>query len=138
MFILFQVRISTLLIMTLLLASASGCGGSDDPKTGQVSGIVTLDGSPVSKGVIIFEDTAFGRGGSATLKEGHFEFETPLNSGDFKVTVQPPPPPAPTAAPPTSPAAAIKIPKKYQQTATSGLTATVKEGTNKFEFNLMK
>lgn len=140
MFVLFQVRISLLLMMTLfpILAITSGCGGSDSPQTGQVSGTVTFNSNPLSKGIVTFEDAALGRGGSAMLKEGRFEFDTPLNTGNYKVTVQPPPPPAPTAAHATSPSPAIIIPKKYQQPATSDLTAVVKEGTNQFEFKLMK
>lgn len=134
---LFQVRPARLFTIgvCLLVAVGNGCGGGG-PKTGQVAGTVTLDGAPIGDCVVNFEDPVKGRGGSARVTAGGFQFESPLEVGDYKVSIQPPPPPAPTAPPPsTTPTA---IPAKYRQVASSGFSATVKPGSNKFEFQLTK
>ena len=117
----------------LALAVIAGCGVAV-PVTGQVSGTVTLDGAPVTDCVVTFEDSSGGHGGSARVEGGNFQFAMPLNAGEYQVAVQPPPPPAPTAPVPATPPA--KIPPKYLQVASSGLTALVEEGPNKFEFKL--
>lgn len=43
----FTVRIATFLLLPSMLTLIVGCGGSDLPELGQVSGVVTLNGQPV-------------------------------------------------------------------------------------------
>ena len=119
----------------LVLFTASGCGDSET--TGTVSGTVSLGGSPLPAGDVIFQEVVSGNGATATVKDGAFEIETPVETGDYKVFVQPPAAPPPAAASAASPAATVEIPNRYLlASGSSPLTATVVEGENKFDFEL--
>lgn len=122
--------------LCLILIAASGCGGGHSKKTGAVSGTVTVNGSPLAVGFVSFEDQTRGLGGSATVKEGAYQFDSPLNVGNYKVCVQPPSL-SPMAAPATEPASSV-IPDRYRQFDSSTLTVTVVEGVNQFELVLDK
>jgi len=122
--------------LCLMLVAASGCGGGSGQKTGTVSGTVAVDGTPLGVGFVNFEDSARGFGASAAVTAGAYKFDTPLNTGDYKVSVQPPsffPTAAPAAGPPRD-----AIPDRYQQSASTPLTAAVADGPNRFDFKLEK
>src|SRR5688500_15770406 len=66
----------------MLLAGAAGCGGGG-PKYVKVSGVVTLNGKPYPRAVVVFQPIAAdqsvnpGRGSSAyTDENGRFELTT--------------------------------------------------------------
>ncbi len=124
--------------LCVALFAASGCGKTET--TGTVSGTVSLGGSPLAAGDVVFQKAISGEGAAATVKEGAFRFETPLKTGDYTVFVQPPPAGPPAAASSAgSPSAVVKIPNRYLlASGASPLKAAVVEGENKFDFELEK
>lgn len=121
----------------LLLCLVSGCSG---PETGKLSGKVTLPGGkPLAQGSVLFENTEKGVSVNAPLgSDGTYTVRTHdragLPPGTYKVAVTPSTfgsGDVPLAEDPSKQAsAASEIPAKYRSTATSGLTVTVKPGTN--------
>lgn len=117
-----------------LLMVLVGCG----PSTGHVSGTVTLDGSPTGPGIIRFvpdpknelSRDAVGNvdgegryvlqiaGGSREIPVGEYRVTFTLASIDESTTLP------------------DMIPIKYQTAATSDLCATVKSGTQEYNFPL--
>ena len=78
--------------------------------------------------------------GSYTMRLGQREG---LPLGDYKVYVRPPLPGSQehfrrrNVAAPADSGTSTKIPEKYQFESSSGLTASVKSGENKFDFDLV-
>jgi hypothetical protein len=57
-----------------LLAAVAGCGSSDRPELGTVSGVVTLDGAPLSGALVVFTPDGQGRSSLGTTDvEGRYE-----------------------------------------------------------------
>ena len=136
--------------MSLTLAAClalGGCGDSSGP-AGQVTGKITHQGQPLAAGTVVTFISDSGAMGTAVVEEaGVYQVRTTegdeLPVGEYKVFLGPPIPP------PVDPAVAMKasmeaggkppvndwnVPEKYRQAATSGWTATVKEGDNTFDF----
>jgi hypothetical protein len=143
--------IRTFVFSIALLASLSACNrGFDYGSTGQITGVLKLDGKPLEKGYVVnFMEPkkgylAFG----TTDEQGKFTVHT-WNNGDmpigpYRVSVVTPTDPADELPPDQRFDAAPKpqakpksvIPKKYSDLMTSGLEFEVKEGANHFEVNL--
>jgi len=112
----------------------TGCGGR--APTGSISGKVTLGGTPLSAGVVVFSNAKTGVGASAPLDaSGTYTIES-IATGQYQVAVQPPPAPAPHEMEQASAAPRVSVPQKSQDPKTSNLTATVNEGANKQDFAL--
>jgi hypothetical protein len=60
--------------MVFFLAALFGCGSSDGLNRQAISGIVTLDGQPISSGAILFEPASreSGTAVGATIRQGTF------------------------------------------------------------------
>ncbi len=127
------IRAAILLSLSVVIVALAGCGNSG---VGEVSGTVTLDDVPLSDGIVTFEDPSRGIGQSTPVKAGAYKMTSALKVGEYKVAVQPASAPSPMAS--RSTAAKVVIPAKYTQPASSGLTATVKVGSNKADFKLAK
>jgi hypothetical protein len=116
---------------------AAGCGGSDEPAVGTVSGTVTFRGQPVPDGILYVYNRETGQGGQGEIKEGKFELLTEMRTGPYVafVTAIPPPPPNPE-----NPPANLwgnfprDIPEKYQREDRSDLKIEIKEGHNDVTF----
>jgi hypothetical protein len=125
-------------IMALSLCVLSGCGGEakkETGPTGTVTGAVTLKGAPLATGRVNFTKTEGGAGGSGALKEGGaYTLDEPLPVGDYNVFVSFEF--SPDALKSGAADVLKTIPKKYRSAKTSKLTASVKEGENKFDFPL--
>lgn len=124
----------------LAVILATGCNHS--PESAQVSGQVTLDGKPLQVGNVSFFSKERGTGLSAPVgKDGSFELPEPLLPGEYQVMVLPPPPPPPTdptrQAPLPDISAGQQIPQKYQNEATTDLTAQLELGHNVRNFELL-
>jgi len=133
------------LVLTVPLA---GCHRGDTITLAKVSGTVTLDGAPLTKGAIQFTpDSSKGTRGplatGAIGPDGKFELMTSkpgdgAQAGFYKVAVNcwetvPFDPNNPKPSPPPK----SLIPEHYADDKTSGLTAEVKSGTpNEFTFEL--
>ena len=144
----------------LVLASVAfhGCGGQ---RVEYVDGVVTLDGKPVSRAIVQFIPRGEGRhAGGQTDAGGMYRLNTMggtsgagAKAGDYYVAID-----AyedPFAGMPERPADAAEVekwdqkmaqlgmkpakrlsPKEYADQQTSGLSATVKPGRNKIDFEL--
>lgn len=134
----------------LVVLSPAGCGRKPDawearrPKTYRVQGQVLLDGKPEADVVVSFESKAHkltavgltdadGRFLLKTFKEGDGAV-----AGDHAVTLEKRIQVAPANAAPGSPRTEVLVsPKRYANSATSGLTATVVEkGPNAITFEM--
>jgi hypothetical protein len=127
--------------VTCLSAALAGCWG---PAVGQVSGKVTFKGRPVTEGKINFINPETGFAAEAELgSDGGYvikNIEGGLVVGDYTVMVTPPiiivdndpgkTPPSPMEKP------VANIPAKVRNQATTPLRATVKKGSNTFDFEL--
>ncbi len=132
----------SLILLCCSLLAFLGCSSGN---VGEVRGKVTLAGEPVSKGTIVFEGQ--GLSVNAPLKaDGTFEIRTHdqagLPPGKYQVAISSHAVgsgTAPLVSDPTQSAEPTsQIPAKYQQVATSGLSAQVEAGKNKpFEFDLV-
>jgi hypothetical protein len=133
--------------VAVAIVTVSGCSGVKTPPVGQVGGIVTLDGQPLTKGQVQFlPDSSKGTKGRMAVgligTDGRFAL-TAFKPGDgalvgfHKVVIiceedmpafdpkSPPPPPK------------SLIPIRYTDAKTSGLTAEVKAAAkNDFTFAL--
>jgi len=124
-----------LLIAAVALAPL-GCDRADVPDLGQVTGIVTLDKNPLAQAWVRFVPQGEGLISNAiTDQTGRYELEyghgeamgAALGTHTVEITM-----------PPNDPDALIEfvyIPPRYNDQST--LTATVKEGENTFNFDLL-
>jgi hypothetical protein len=124
----------------VMVAMLVGCGGDDS--MGRVRGVVTLDGHPVSRGIVQFLPSS-GRGAKGQIEEdgtfvlGTFDETDGASVGVHRVAIiayerGPGGRPDPTTA---SKFKAL-VPKKYLAPGTSDLTYEVKPGDNFAEFSL--
>lgn len=124
-------------ILSAILIVSIGCGPKQ--QIGTVSGVVTLEGKPLSeqaKVVISFSNEATGRGNGNFLNpDGSYKVDR-LEVGNYKIGITPDidlvtgpdaPPPMKTA-----------IPEKYSDPHSSGLTFTVQQGANTYDIDLKK
>jgi hypothetical protein len=134
-------------LLFLVLFPICGCGAGGKP-TGTVSGTVTYKGEPLPQGQVIF----FGPNNqvaSASIEEGGKYTATKVPLGEVKVAVTTPPAPSKQAikaakdkkrfergVPITLPENTISIPKKYENPEQSGLSLTVKAGSQPYDIDL--
>jgi len=137
------VRPAVVLVSTLAVAAAApGCGASG-PQMARVSGTVTYDGKPVPQGTVTFiAKDANGRNATGAIQsDGSYTLQTEqpgdgAQVGQYDVTV------AAIDAPvldyvPTKPVTPKRlVPEKYEKPQSSGLTATVKSGSNTIPLEL--
>jgi hypothetical protein len=149
-------RLLSLLGAFGLLLMAAGCGGDGLGKRYQVSGDVTYNGEPVKNGNIFFvpDDPNTGRAASGTITDGRYRLSTAGTDdgafpGSYKIRI------IAVEADYTdvlakagggsgrqddviraTQSAKKLIPAKYELETTSGLTATVEERSNTFDFDL--
>ncbi len=140
-----------LFICAVILLDFSGCTKKSSIPTGQVKGTVTFDGKPLEDGKITFVISGQ-RDSSAEILNGEIINATTLKSGDgipigsAKVsiysekivgteTVKGDDDPTATF---TIEKKAPRIPAKYNNIATSGLTCEIVAGENTLKFELKK
>jgi hypothetical protein len=112
-----------------LLFVICGCGGSDTPPLGEVTGKITLNGEPLVGVIVVFKPSV-GRTATATTDvEGKYELEFAYQvpgcqTGPNTVHLEWP----------LGTTNAKALPDRY--TTKSELRADVKEGSNSFDFAL--
>lgn len=124
-------------VVTLVLG-LMGCG-PNKPLEGQLLGVVTYQGQPVTNMEVVFEMPSEGIGvATLTDTEGKFIVANLLPVGTYRVAVRPPDevPPPPDAKTPQKKKERPRLPQKSLQTTTSGLTITVVEGENDVKLEL--
>ncbi len=123
-------------LTALICLFAVGCGGSG-PVYYDVTGKVTYNDAPVKEGEISFENSDKGYAATSTLNNG--EYKVSLPAASYKVVVRPVMEEV-GGSPDSPPSLQYKkvddIPKKYRETATSGLTAEVTPSVTSFSFGL--
>ena len=126
---------SNVVVAIALGLTAIGCGRSDLPELGLVSGTVTLDGKAFPNAMVQFHSEAGGRPGTGTTdSEGHYELVYTTGAKGAKVgpnrveitTMWP------DGEPP--PGEKERIPAEYNSAST--LKKDVKPGRNTFDFEL--
>ena len=136
----FASRTAGIFVLLTSMFFVSGCGGdSAGPKVGTMTGKITYKGTPLSNGTVqVFG--ADGRGGSGPITaDGTYTVgDAPL--GDVTITVKVlasamtgmkpvARPPGTPAMPGESDKPPVTIPANYGDKAKSGLTLTIKSGT---------
>lgn len=124
----------------LLLCSFAGCG-SDTPDLGTVSGVVTLDGKPLENAAVYFEPDEGRTSHGVTDKEGRYELVFSEGHpgailGPHTVRIRREPTPEELIKQGTDPQAPQPQPLPARYDGQSTLKATVKAGTNTFDFPL--
>ena len=136
-----------------LVAFAGCAGSSNEPPTGDVSGVVTAAGVKLTGGNVKFTPAAGGTPVSANVGyEGTYRASA-LAPGDYKVTVETAflktlakSPSGIAAAPPEKGTKAapkladpcqtyVQVPKKYEKVGETTLTLTVKPGPQTADFD---
>lgn len=144
------------LVAGLLMASLGGCSGTDPdlPKLAKVSGKVTYNGKPVTKGSVIFTPVAGDKGDASGQvatgqigADGSYELTT-FNTGDgavigqHTVTIEAPSEDINKLNQPKEDGTIAYIlpkpavPEKYTKPSSSPLKQTVVEGANVFNLEL--
>jgi len=134
-------KLSGVVLLGLVLALVSGCGG----KSGKVSGTVTHKGTPLGNGTVVFHPKGEGHeAGSSIHEDGTYLIEdAPV--GEVTITVEtihpgptrPMPPGVPGGdkmAPHTG--KYVPIPIRYKDVSNSGLTYTVTPGEQKHDIQV--
>lgn len=136
------------ILVVAVCALAAGC--SDRPALAPVKGTVTFDGKPLAAGSITFEAKSV-RPATGKIVNGEIVELTTYDPGDgvpvgqHKVSITATEDAASAVVPNPGDAKAPKanymvgkslIPARYNDPATSGLTAEIKKGENTVEFKL--
>ncbi len=112
-----------------------GCGSN----LASISGKVTLDGKPLTRGTVVFQTNGQAMGHAEIQPDGSYRIKTGdrrgLEPGTYQVTIT-----AykslPNADDPSEPIPDLLTPVRYNKPASSGLTAEVKPDSNTFDFHL--
>jgi len=122
------------LLIGLLICSSSGCSDSGP----QISGTVTLDGTPVENGWVTFIPLVrSGKNAAAQINEG--QFHCPIQPGEYRVEIRSSvvvgTVPLYDRDGPTQEVSKESLPRRYNDT--SELTVTVEKGRNLKDFELV-
>ncbi len=125
-----------LISLTLLV----GCGGGGDPAktpTAAVKGKVTLDGTPLPKGKIVFDSTEAGKPASEIeVKNGTYEGTAAVGSRTVRIlAMRPAKPPAGMSGPGYDNMEENYLPAKYN-TASKDVREVKAGGPNEFDFTV--
>ena len=131
----------TVLLLAILSLMMAGCGKTIEVAGPEATGTVTLDGNPLTSGVLIFYPAGEGSSAFAKLNsEGKFRVSsgasaTGIAPGKYVVTVEPLNQSNNDEKGNAVPVS--RIPSKYTEIKTSDLTITVTEkGPNDFKLEL--
>lgn len=134
--------VNRILCLSLLVAALccplSSCRRGASVSISPVTGHVTLGGKPLANAEIFFEDRKLGFGAMAIVAEdGSYtlrsQYGNGIPPGDYAVSISPGSTRDQFDRPVTS---KVTVPEKFQRSQTSGLSASVKQGKNNFDFNL--
>src|SRR5690606_8310166 len=125
-----------LFLVGAVCAASIGCGGES---LTAVSGVVTYDGKPVTRGLVNFRTPGGRPLGGGINSDGSYQFDAP--PGEYQVLIDSPEefaPASPDAAPSLTPISPRQVPTKYAGFESSGLTATVsaESSSQQIDFNL--
>jgi len=136
---LLQRRLLAVAMLPASLLFITGCGG---PYDASVSGVATLDGSPLQRGTVKFDPDQAGPSGYGLIEsDGSYSImvgrEYGLPSGSYTVTVVANEPSVPNKSPSLPPTPGKPItPAWYREPAQSPLKKTVESGSNEINLEL--
>lgn len=125
-------------VLLCLTALTLGC----NERAATVYGSVTLNGEPLTQGMVTFHPQGAGRPGYGPIAvDGSYSIHTSdgdgIAPGRYEVTVVALQPPTPAADPYGMPSPGESItPRRYASAQTSDLTADVRAGANRLDFSL--
>lgn len=136
-----EMQRSLLALLLGVLVCQAGCGGGAPriPGLVPVSGNVTLNGQPLKEGAVTFVASDGQTIYSGLIANGRYTLAATTNSpgalpGEYRVAVKGPSPTMDAEGKPV--AASDAVPSKFEQTATSGLSATVPASGGEIHFDL--
>jgi hypothetical protein len=123
------------------LAVAPMVGCSSNSQESEVSGVVTLDGSPIGPGTIVFAPLRDGKPATGSIdKNGVYTLKTSrevgLAAGKYRVAMSIREMPVNFNPADRLPPGKLLIPEKYEQSNTSGLEFDVAPGRNTIDIPL--
>lgn len=125
-----------LLASLLCIATLAGCGSSKT--VSGLKGKVTYKGEAIADAKVQVQSPANGGAGVARTDATGAYSIADLPPGQYNVTVAPFEEPPPAPLPPNyTPKDNPKIPKKYRNAKTSGLTFEAKAGSNEFNVEMV-
>lgn len=125
--------------MSVFLSAVSGCNESS--QISQVSGRVTLDGSPIGVGTIVYAPSSGGKPATGSIEsDGSYCVNTSrepgLAPGKYQVAVSIREMPKNVKRSDHPPPGKLLIPEKYEQAMTSGLQFEILPGANEIDIKL--
>jgi hypothetical protein len=129
------------LVASALALTPLACGGSG-PEMARVTGKVSYQGKPVIKGSVVFVGTGNNRNATGQLdSNGFYKLQTETAGdgaelGNYQVTIYAHDEKILQYTPTVPVKVERRTPEKYENPKTSGLKATVKRGSNEFNFEL--
>ncbi|PQO43268.1 hypothetical protein [Blastopirellula marina] len=115
-------------------AGLVGCGQPEGPPMADVEGVVQFDSQPLTGATIRFHSDSAGSAAFPLDEAGHFQSRFPIRAGEYLVAVD-----YSTDKMPGGPLSGdlAKVPKHFWSLKDSGLTASVKTGSeNTFAFDI--
>lgn len=100
-----------------------------DAKAGQVAGVVTFNGQPLSGGFFVTLVSKDGRKFSTLVKDGQFNFTKAVPPGEYRVAFEP--------APGADAKLVQRLPARYRAEATSGIVVRVQPGKQQMDLHLV-
>ncbi|UUO06854.1 hypothetical protein M4951_00735 [Blastopirellula sp. J2-11] len=138
-----MLRFFTIWIVVISAGLLGGCGGEKERPSAVIQGVVTLGGQPLGQGSVHFTSPQTGESAYANIgPEGNYSVEFPFvdlgqayqvsigktvveETDAHALAVNPPPP------------MSVKIPPKYSERTTSGLSVTIEhEGETQYDIAL--
>ncbi len=139
-----RLKLFSPILVPLLLLAVAGCGGSEQAETRKISGTVSLDGRPLTRGHVLFVPDS-GRAANGEIQsDGSYVLRTYGSAdgavlGTHRVAVvcrEEAPPTKDLGIEPPRPGPSL-IPEHYSETAMSGLTFEVTpDGPSTFDIEL--
>ncbi|WP_437202299.1 carboxypeptidase regulatory-like domain-containing protein [Planctomicrobium sp. SH664] len=131
-----NLRLLRLSVVVLATMSCAGCGDSNEPKFGEVSGLVTLDGKPLPYAILEFQKEGSRPSIGKTDLNGKYSLKYSISrtgavQGNHNVWIEMG---GPDEGEPPAPGPSVTLPRKYN--VDSLLTAEVKAGNNEINFAL--
>lgn len=136
-------RVLGLVAAVVSCCTLAGCGGANTPDTGNVSGVVTYNGAPLSDVMVTFVPSNGRPASGPTDAAGKYTLSTFGTDdgavlGEHKITITSAQADIPMPGTPEEAQAAPKapFPQSYMSVETSTLTATVESGSNEINLEL--
>lgn len=121
-------RYASSFVFAVATVGAVGCSG--EKPTGSVAGVVKYKGSPLAAGEVNFISKTGAAASAKIDASGQYKVSGELETGEYKAYVQAPRPEPQAPGTKTAAASKFDLPPKFRDPGSSGVTVTVKAGSN--------